>query len=178
VLFVTHDQVEALSLSDRIALMSGGKIQQQGTPRELYENPINAFTRDFVGKTLLFRGRVVETSPPGRISAAVDGAPNCVVAGHYGDSAGLRAGEPVCIAVRPEDVDILPVTGGPVPAGMIGGTAHAALFLGERFEYQIEVDGQHAIVIYGDRHNALPEGGKVWLRLRSDGHSLWPADWS
>src|SRR5262245_13216130 len=57
-LFVTHDQVEALSLSDRIAIMNFGVIQQLGGPRELYESPVNAFVRDFVGKTLLFRGTV------------------------------------------------------------------------------------------------------------------------
>ncbi len=174
VLFVTHDQVEALSLSDRIAIMSHGVVQQQGAPKMLYEQPVNDFTRDFVGKTLLFKGRVVASDGAGQVSVAVDGAPNCVVGGWTGPASGLRAGEPVCIGVRPEDIQLFPVTASEAPAGMIGGVAHAALFVGERYEYQIEVDGQNAIVIYGDRHNPIPEGGKVWMRLHPAGHSVWP----
>jgi hypothetical protein len=73
-------------------------------------------------------------------------------------------------------VEIVPATGSEAPAGMIGGTVLAALFIGERIEYQIEVDGQRQIVIYGDRHDPLPEGAKIWLRLRADGHSAWPSD--
>ena len=175
VLFVTHDQVEALSLSDRIAIMSRGVVQQQGSPKMLYEEPINDFTRDFVGKTLLFKGRVVASDPSGQVSVSVDGAPNCVVGGRAGSSTVLRTGETVCIGVRPEDIQLFPVTAPEAPVGMIGGVAHAALFIGERYEYQIEVDGQNAIVIYGDRHNPIPEGGKVWMRLHPAGHSVWPS---
>jgi len=174
VLFVTHDQTEALSLSDRIALMSGGIVQQQGSPRMVYEQPVNNFTRDFVGRTLLFKGRVMGNDSSGQVSVSVDGAPNCVVGGRMGNPSRLNAGEPVYIGVRPEDIQLFPVTAPDVPAGMIGGIAHAALFLGERYEYQIEVDGQSAIVIYGDRHNPLPEGGKVWMKLLPAGHSVWP----
>jgi hypothetical protein len=61
---------------------------------------------------------------------------------------------------------------------MIGGTVQAALFVGERIEYQVEVYGQGVILIYGERHNPLEEGGKVWLKLRPDGHTAWASDWS
>jgi ABC-type Fe3+/spermidine/putrescine transport system ATPase subunit len=174
VLFVTHDQVEALSLSDRIAIMSGGIVQQQGSPQALYNQPVNNFTRDFVGKTLLFKGRIVTKDSSGQVSVSIDGATHCVVGGGTSHQSRIKAGEPVYIGVRPEDVELFPVTGSELPAGMIGGVAHAALFLGERYEYKIEVDGQDAIVIYGDRHNPLPEGGKVWMKLRPAGHSVWP----
>jgi hypothetical protein len=109
------------------------------------------------------------------VSVSIEGAPNCVVRGGTSRQDGLGAGEPVYVGVRPEDVELFPVTGSTLPAGMIGGVAHAALFLGERYEYRIEVDGQEAIDIYGDRHNPLPEGGKVWMKLRATGHSIWPA---
>jgi len=82
------------------------------------------------------------------------------------------------MGVRPEDVEILPARGSSVPSGMIGGTALTALFIGERIEYQVEVDGQGMIVIYGERHNPVEEGGKVWLKLRAAGHSAWTSDWS
>ena len=62
-LFVTHDQIEALSLSNRIALMNFGVVQQQGDPRLLYEEPVNEFVRDFVGRTLLFKGKVQTSNP-------------------------------------------------------------------------------------------------------------------
>jgi hypothetical protein len=64
------------------------------------------------------------------------------------------------------------------PAGLIGGTVQAALFVGERIEYQIEVNGQGVILIYGARHNPLAEGGNMWLKLRPDGHTAWAFDCS
>jgi hypothetical protein len=59
---------------------------------------------------------------------------------------------------------------------MVGGTVGAALFLGERIEYQVEVDGQGVIVIYGNRHTPLQEGERIWLRLRPEGHGVWLDD--
>jgi ABC-type Fe3+/spermidine/putrescine transport system ATPase subunit len=177
-LFVTHDQIEALSLSNRIALMNFGVVQQQGDPRLLYEQPVNEFVRDFVGKTLLFRGTVSASNASGQMAIALDGAPDCTVFGHSYNAGGGRCGESVFIAVRPEDVDILPALESKEPSGMIGGTVQAALFVGERIEYQVEVDGQGLILIYGERHHPLEEGGKVWLKLRPEGHTAWASDWS
>jgi iron(III) transport system ATP-binding protein len=177
-LFVTHDQIEALSLSNRIALMNFGVVQQQGGPRLLYEEPVNEFVRDFVGRTLLFKGTVQTSNPAGQLAVAVAGAPDCVVFGRAYNPEGLKTGASVYIAVRPEDVEILPALGAEIPAGMTSGTAQAALFIGERIEYQVEVDGQGIIVIYGERHRPVEEGSKVWLKLRPDGHSAWSSDWA
>jgi iron(III) transport system ATP-binding protein len=177
-LFVTHDQIEALSLSNRIALMNFGIVQQQGDPRLLYEEPINEFVRDFVGRTLLFRGKVQTSIPSGQMAIALAGARDCVVFGRCYNPGGMKAGESVYIGVRPEDVDIQPALGTEAPAGMIGGITHAALFVGERIEYQVEVDGQGVIMIYGERHKPVDEGSKVWLKLRPDGHTAWASDWS
>ncbi len=178
VLFVTHDQIEALSLSNRIALMNFGVVQQQGSPRLLYEKPINEFVRDFVGRTLLFKGKVETSNPSGQMAIALEGAPDCVVFGRTYNPGGIKNGDSVYIAVRPEDVQILPALGSQVPSGMIGGTAQAALFIGERIEYQVEVDGQGVIVIYGERRSPVEEGSKVWLKPQPDGHSAWASDWS
>ena len=178
VLFVTHDQVEALSLSDRVALMNFGILQQQGHPRMLYEEPANEFVRDFVGRTLLFKGKVQTGNPSGQVAIAVKGAPNCVIFGRTYHPGGIEAEQSVYVAVRPEDVEILPATAAEAPAGMIGGTVLAALFIGERTEYQVDVDGQRVIIIYGARHDPFSEDDKIWLRLRPDGHSAWPSDWS
>jgi ABC-type Fe3+/spermidine/putrescine transport system ATPase subunit len=177
-LFVTHDQIEALSLSNRIALMNFGVVQQQGSPRLLYEKPANEFVRDFLGKTLLFKGKVQSSNPAGQMAIALGGAPQCVVFGRCYNPGGIKSGESVYIAVRPEDVDILPGLGAEAPAGTIGGVVQAALFIGERIEYQVEVDGQGVILIYGERHDPVEEGSKVWLKIRPEGHSAWASDWS
>jgi iron(III) transport system ATP-binding protein len=177
-LFVTHDQIEALSLSNRIALMNFGVVQQQGDPRLLYEAPANEFVRDFVGRTLLFKGKVQSGNPSGQLAIALEGAPDCVVFGRTYNPEGIKTGGAVYIGVRPEDVEILPANGSTPPSGMIGGTIQAALFIGERIEYQIEVDGQSSVVIYGERHRPIDEGSKVWLKLRADGHTAWSSNWS
>jgi ABC-type Fe3+/spermidine/putrescine transport system ATPase subunit len=172
-LFVTHDQVEALSMSTRIALMNGGEVQQMGTPRELYETPANEFVRDFVGKTLLLRGHVESGDSSGRLSIALSGGSACIVGGQTYSLGGIERGKEVFIGVRPEDVEVLPANGGSAPPGMLTGTLDVALFVGERIEYRIVVEGQGVIDIYGERHRPIEEGSKVWLRIRPDGHSAW-----
>jgi iron(III) transport system ATP-binding protein len=178
VLFVTHDQVEALSLSNRIALMNLGVVQQQGEPRLLYEQPANEFVRDFVGKTLLFKGRVRASNPSGPLAIGIEGAQDCIVFGRTYDTAAVKIGEPVYVAIRPEDVEVLPAASSAVPPGMVAGAVHTALFVGERVEYQVEVDVQRTLIVYGDRHDPIPEGGNVWLKLRPEGHSAWTSDWT
>jgi iron(III) transport system ATP-binding protein len=177
-LFVTHDQIEALSLSNRIALMNFGVVQQQGDPRLLYEQPVNEFVRDFVGRTLLFKGTVQSSNPSGLLAIALVGAPDCSLFGRTYDPESIKTGSSVYIGVRPEDVEIQPAGGSKVPSGMIAGTAQAALFVGERIEYQVQVEGQGEILIYGERHNPIAEGSRVWLKLRPDGHTAWASDWS
>ena len=177
-LFVTHDQIEALSLSNRIALMNFGVVQQQGDPRLLYEEPANEFVRDFVGRTLLFKGSVRTSNPSGQIAIALTGAPDCVVFGRSYNPGGVQSGASVFIGVRPEDVEAQPAVAAEPPAGMIGGTAQTALFVGERIEYQVEVTGQGMMMIYGERRAPIDEGSKVWLKLRPDGHTAWTSDCS
>ena len=177
-LFVTHDQIEALSLSNRIALMNFGVVQQQGDPRLLYEEPVNEFVRDFVGRTLLFKGKVQTSNPSGQMAIALAGARDCIVFGRCYNPGGMKTGESVFTGVRPEDVEIHPAHGVEAPSGMIGGKVEATLFVGERIEYQVEVDGQGVIMIYGERHKPVDEGSKVWLKLRPEGHTAWASDWS
>jgi iron(III) transport system ATP-binding protein len=177
-IFVTHDRVEALCLSNRIALMNLGVVQQQGDPRLLYEKPANEFVRDFIGRTLLFKGKVQAGNPSGQIAIALAGAADCVVFGRSYHTASIGSGESVYIGVRPEDVEICCAHGSAIPPGTIGGTVQAALFVGERIEYQVEVDSQGSMLLYGERRDPIAEGAKVCLRPRPDGHSAWRSDWS
>ena len=178
VLFVTHDQIEALSLSNRIALMNLGIMQQQGPPQLLYEEPANEFVRDFIGKTVLLRGTVQSSNPSGQVSVAIQGGPNCVIFGRSYNPDGLSTGQDVYTAIRPEDIEVQPLPGKDIPSGAIGGVVSAALFTGERFEYQVEVDGQGTLQVFGERHNPASEGNRVALVLRPDGHSVWSSDWT
>src|SRR6476620_2766161 len=177
-LCVTHDQTEALSLSNRIALMNFGVVQQQGDPRLLYEEPVNEFVRDFVGRTLLFNGKVQTSNPSGQMAIALAGGRDCVVFGRSYNPDGIKNGDPVFIAVRPEDVEIQPALSATMPSGISAGTVKTTLFVGERIEYQVEVDDQGVMMIYGERHQPIDEGKRVWLKLRPEGHSAWSTDWS
>jgi len=177
-LFVTHDQIEALSLSNRIALMNFGMVQQQGEPRVLYESPVNEFVRDFVGRTVLFKGQVQSSNPSGQIAIAIAGGRDCVVFGRSYNPNGIKNGDPVFIAVRPEDVEIQPALSATMPSGISAGTVKTTLFVGERVEYQVEVDDQGLMMVYGERHQPIDEGRRVWLKLRPEGHSAWSTDWS
>ena len=138
----------------------------------LYEAPKNEFVRDFLGKTLLFKGRVRSSNPEGQVAVALEAASDSVIFGRNYDGQGIKTGKLVHLAIRPEDVQILPATASELPAGMIGGIAHTALFLGDQIEYQVEVEGQGTVMISGERHNPVEEGARVWLKLRPDGHSV------
>ncbi len=98
-LFVTHDQVEALSMSERIAVMNGGKIIQEGSPREIYHDPANDFVAGFIGSTNIISGHVgVRDEASGLTSVETAAGPILAVV-H-----GIQPGESVMLSIRPEDV--------------------------------------------------------------------------
>ena len=100
-LYVTHDQVEALSMSDRIAVMSGGRIIQEGAPREIYERPSDTFVADFVGSGNFIAGELLGMDGPGR--SRVRTAIGDLVAT---DTSGASVGEAVTVFVRPENIRV------------------------------------------------------------------------
>ena len=175
-LFVTHDQSEALALSDRIVLIRSGTVQQLGDGRSLYERPANEFVRDFIGKTLLFKGRIATMDADGRAGIEIDGTDATIIYGRLPADVPVTIGHRVRLAVRPEDLAVQPATQEAPPGGSLSGAVEAALFVGERIEYQIKVAEQERIVAYGDRHNAAAAGSLVWLTPRHKGHSVWLTD--
>nr|WP_228447568.1 ABC transporter ATP-binding protein [Streptomyces paludis] len=102
--FVTHDQEEAMSLSDRIAVMNGGRLEQLGTPTEIYRTPATRFVAEFIGAANILDGTG---------AGAADGTTTLAVGAARLDSglAGVRDGEAVTVAVRPERVAVLPAGG-------------------------------------------------------------------
>jgi ABC-type Fe3+/spermidine/putrescine transport system ATPase subunit len=183
VLFVTHDQVEALSLSDRIAVMHGGRVEQVGPPRALYERPASAFVRDFLGQTVVLSGRV---SPPG--SDPTPGAdPGCVVVAMNGPLSGrtlvgrraspapLAPGAAATIAIRPEDIRVDPDDAKPGEENHLLGTIEALSFVGDRYEARVALGGDHCIVLLLTRAREWREGERVRLGFPPQMVSVWPA---
>jgi iron(III) transport system ATP-binding protein len=127
--YVTHDQAEALALSDQVAVMSGGRLQQYGTPSEVYARPANRMVADFMGLLNLLPGRVRDMK--GGI-ANIELAADLVVAVPCSDA--LAVGGRVEVAVRPENIRLSPPQGAPASA-IAKVTSH--VFLGNLGEYQV-----------------------------------------
>jgi len=142
-ILVTHDQEEALSMSDRICIMRDGHIVQSGSPRELYDEPMNRYVADFVGKTNFFSGEVVEISGS---SVTVKFNSGQVLTGKQPKGAsGLANGSKASIAVRPEMISIKSVEQANTDSSIaIKGRVMNRIFLGEHSEYLVATEG------YGD----------------------------
>jgi ABC-type Fe3+/spermidine/putrescine transport system ATPase subunit len=172
--FVTHDQVEALSLSDRVALMNEGKVEQAGTPRDLYERPATAFVRDFLGTTVLLRGTTGALSPGGGVVVDLRSAPGVRLEVPSGEMA-LSPGSDVWVAVRPEDITLQTDSEGRQGPRDLHGTVEALLFVGDHQECRVRVAPDEALFVHAPRALVLREGDSVSLTLAAEALSLWPA---
>ncbi|MBR3083543.1 MAG: ABC transporter ATP-binding protein [Oscillospiraceae bacterium] len=124
-IFVTHDQEEALTMSDTIVVMSEGRIQQIGTPVDIYNEPKNAFVADFIGESNILDGVMLDDLKvrfSGHTFRCVD--------------KGFASREPVDVVVRPEDVDIVPVE-----RGMLCGVVTSVTFMGVHYEVIVDIGG-------------------------------------
>ncbi len=121
-IYVTHDQEEALTMSDKIVVMNKGLIQQTGTPQDIYNEPVNHFVADFIGESNIIPGRMPEDKKvffDEHLFECVDG--------------GFEADEPVEVVLRPEDLDIVPVED-----GVLTGVVESVLFKGQQYEVMVE----------------------------------------
>jgi iron(III) transport system ATP-binding protein len=157
--YVTHDQVEAMTLSDRIVVMNEGRIEQVGSPTEIYRYPRTRFVADFIGRANFVQGTVRGRSD-GQLVLDSLGTTLAVPA----LANDLREGQLATLVVRPEMVDV------DVPEGQVEGMVRRATYLGNVVEYDIEVAGQLlSLVEYDPRHVTVhPEGAKVRLHLLED----------
>uniref|UniRef100_UPI00262B15F7 ABC transporter ATP-binding protein n=1 Tax=uncultured Rhizobium sp. TaxID=155567 RepID=UPI00262B15F7 len=146
-LLVTHDQEEALSMSDRVCVMNAGKIVQFASPQEIYDNPADLFVADFVGKTNKIAASLETTDGRTGLARLANGA---VVA--VRKASGLRSGE-VTLSIRPEAIS-LSASG---EAGhAVRGTVTHRIFLGSAVEYSISVPGIGAMLVITDRDAGGP----------------------
>jgi iron(III) transport system ATP-binding protein len=163
-ILVTHDQEEALTMSDTIVVMQHGRIQQQGDPAELYERPVNRFVANFIGVSNPIDGRLLEHDPTtGR--GVVESDRGLRLAGVVTDpDARPTIGQHVIVAVRPERMRVEPAAHAEAPGeGWCGidGRVHQGTYLGDQTEYRIETDQAGEIV--ARRQNASGAGASLGI---------------
>lgn len=160
-ILVTHDQEEALTMSDRIAVMSAGEIVQIGTPTEVYERPQTRFVSEFLGTANIFEATVLEKAQPDlwRLRLTLTGSDILLAS-----TAALSPGHGTRIAIRPERLRMEAGTGAGVPA-----TVRDVVFRGSYYAYELSVGGQDTpVIVYTQMRQAVPEDGAVSLDWAPD----------
>ena len=161
--YVTHDQEEALTMSDTIVVMRDGRIQQQGGPNELYEHPVNHFVAGFIGSSNFLKGTLAGgADEAGRATVRTERGLD--LNGYVTDrEAEPTAGTEITVAIRPERMEVRPArdaAGASSPGWHeIPGTIHQGTYLGDQTEYRIETDQAGEIIVR--RQNAAGTGGAL-----------------
>jgi ABC-type Fe3+/spermidine/putrescine transport system ATPase subunit len=157
--YVTHDQDEALSLSDWIAVMNAGRVEQAGTPWEIYYHPRTTFLADFVGAVNLVPATVKDV----RDGSATVSFGEHAMSVRVPEGTSLSAGDAVQLCVRPEAVSLAPRGGTGLPA-----TVSRKAFLGDLMRYWVSVDGREWVVDQPDPGASTPFEGAVLIQVRSE----------
>ena len=150
--FVTHDQGEALVLSDLVAVMNAGRVEQMAPPREVYRKPATAFVADFIGGANVLRGHVDPASP-------------CVFTAEGGLALTFDTPLPpnvLALSIRPEDILL-----GPRDMPGLPGTVRRSRFLGNAFDYTVVLKGGRTLNVRTDGHTVYAEGEPVVLAIDS-----------
>jgi spermidine/putrescine transport system ATP-binding protein len=161
--YVTHDQEEALTMSDTIVVMRDGLIQQMGGPTELYERPVNRFVADFIGTSNFLPG-TVETVDPATRHAVVRSDRGLVLRGTVTDaSAALTPGQAVTVATRPERLEVVPADAGAVGDGWssVPGRINQGTYLGDQTEFRVHTELAGELIVR--RQNATGAGASQGL---------------
>ena len=149
-IYVTHDQEEALTMSDTVVVMDKGRIQQIGTPEDIYNEPKNAFVADFIGESNILNGTMVRDNVVkmyGKEFPCVDG--------------GFAPNEPVDVVIRPEDIDIVPVE-----QGQLVGTVTNVTFKGMQYDIIVDFYGFKWLIQTTD---LSPVGSRIGIKIDPDG---------
>ena len=152
-IYVTHDQEEALTMSDTVVVMDKGRIQQIGTPEDIYNEPKNAFVADFIGESNILNGTMVRDNVVkmyGKEFPCVDG--------------GFQPNEPVDVVIRPEDIDIVPVE-----QGQLVGTVTNVTFKGMQYDIIVDFRGFKWLIQTTDHS---PVGARIGVKIDPDGFHI------
>jgi len=153
--YVTHDQEEALTMSDRIAVMDNARVAQLGTPAEIYENPRTAFVAKFIGESNFLEGQARRSGEDWQLEWAYGGCARLPA------HPGLRDGNTIRIAVRPEWMDVWRPDEVPAGENAVGGTIEDVIYLGETMHVLVRV----------------PHAGTVTVAVRNEGQLIKPLPW-
>lgn len=171
-IYVTHDQAEALVLSDRITVLHGGRITQVGTPKDIYDRPSNKFVAGFIGLTSFIEGTVVGFDET-RDYAIVSTTDGLEVRAR---STSLRSQQKVTLAVRPEHIELLPENQGLSRAGEVNvfeGVVLRMAYLGDSIDYRVRV-GNWVIRAHTSTNMVLNQDEKVLVALSPDQVTVIP----
>ena len=152
-IYVTHDQEEALTMSDTVVVMDKGRIQQIGTPEDIYNEPKNAFVADFIGESNILNGTMVRDNVVkmyGKEFPCVDG--------------GFAPNEPVDVVIRPEDINIVPVE-----QGQLVGTVTNVTFKGMQYDIIVDFRGFKWLIQTTDHS---PVGARIGVKIDPDGFHI------
>ena len=152
-IYVTHDQEEALTMSDTVVVMDKGRIQQIGTPEDIYNEPKNAFVADFIGESNILNGTMVR-----------DGVVRMYRREFPCVDKGFAPNEPVDVVIRPEDIDIVPVE-----QGQIVGTVTNVTFKGMQYDIIVDLGGFKWLIQTTDHS---PVGAQVGVKIDPDGFHI------
>lgn len=166
-IYVTHDQVEAMSMSDYITIMKDGKIVQSGTPLEIYRKPKTEFVASFIGQCNFLEGKIVELTD----SKAVVETPECVIRAPLPDET-FKEGDSVLVVLRPEYIDMEPLTEiSGKTRNYVEGKVRVSLYQGETTRFTVDlptgasliVDSSDPLII-----EKIKEGSQVGLTFKED----------
>lgn len=166
-MFVTHDQIEALSIADSVAIMNAGKVEQLGTPREVYTKPLTKFVRDFLGRVVSLHGGL-ERRDGALLVCLDDGRTKLEV-----PATGTAPSGAVEVSVRPEFIKVHPADETARP-NTVRAVIDELLFTGDQFEVRLDVAGE-SILIELPANRDWREGDTLALELPKDALSVWPS---
>jgi iron(III) transport system ATP-binding protein len=168
VLYVTHDQAEAMTLSDRIAMVHRGRFEQVGTPVEVYEKPATPFVTDFLGRTISFDGRIAKNHAGCWIDLGMSGL-RILLDGAKGSS--FNGGENVRLFTRPEDIEILPMA--EIAANQLAAKIDQIAYLGDHIDYHVQAAGT-SFVLSTSKKQRFAVGVEIRLNLDPERLTIRP----
>jgi ABC-type Fe3+/spermidine/putrescine transport system ATPase subunit len=173
--FVTHDQIEALSLADRIAIMNAGRVEQIGSPEDVYDRPVSRFVYDFLGKSITFEGVVnaVGTDGTARIAVGTGGT----LRARQTQRIVPQAGATVAVSVRPGYVRVFPDGAEEVrtQSNAVPATIRQLLYVGDHYEARVAI-GASSTLLELPRAGRWQDGQRVVLAFDEADASIWPVD--
>ncbi len=166
-IYVTHDQEEAMSISDRVAVMNQGRILQVGTPQDIYFRPKNIFVATFIGKSTLLQGKIVKKDAD---KVVVDVGGEARIAGKLVSDSGIKEGGEAVLVIKPEDFTVDPPE---EPYNAIEGVVEFSMFLGSFTQLRMSVANQNLKVFIDPKKEVKP-GSKFVIYVKIDDVLVFP----